>query len=257
MALQLENCVVMVTGGASGLGEATVKHCVKIGAKVAILDLNAEAGIKLSQEIGEKAYFFEANITDEKIVRNAITKIIQTFGEIHVLVNSAGIALPQKVLTKDSVHLLEIFNEVIQVNLVGTFNVLRLVAEKMALNKPTVEGERGVIINTASVAAFEGQIGQAAYSASKGGLISMTLPIARKLAVYGIRVVTIAPGAFQTPLFSLLPQEVINRIIETTPFPKRMGYPEEYAKLVQSIVENPMLNGTTIRLDGSIRMGPK
>ena len=186
----------------------------------------------------------------------AIDQTVARFGAIHALVNCAGIGLPQKVLSKRGVQPLASFKKVIEVNLVDTFNVLRLAAEKMAANEPGPEGERGVIINTASAATFEGQIGQASYSASKGGVVSMTLPIARELAAHGIRVVTIAPGVFETPMFKHIPEEVRQKLIQAIPFSHRLGDPAEYARLVQGIVENPMLNGTTIRLDGALRMGP-
>jgi len=252
----LKDSVFVVTGGASGLGEAVVRKCTELGGKAAIFDLNKEAGEKLAEELKSRAWFMEANVTSETSVKEALDKTIDTFGGIHVLVNCAGIGLPKKVLGRKGVHLLDSFREVVEVNLVGTFNVLRLAAEKMSANEPDEEGERGVIINTASVAAFEGQVGQASYSASKGGVASMTLPVARELAEHGIRVVTIAPGVFDTPMFKHLPEEVRKRLEEETPFPGRLGNPSEYAHLVKSIVENPMINGTTFRLDGAIRMPP-
>lgn len=252
-----EGSVFMVTGGASGLGEAAVRRCIERGGSAAILDLNPEKGNRLAGEFGGRAIFCEVDVTDEKSVQDAVELTVKRFGSIRGLVNCAGIGLPQKVLSRKGVASLKSFQDVIAVNLVGTFNVVRLVAEKMAANKTDENGERGVIINTASVAAFDGQIGQASYSASKGGVVSMTLPLARELAAHGIRVVTIAPGVFETPMFAELPVEIKDNLIKITPFPKRLGRPAEYAALVESIVENPMLNGETIRLDGAIRMEPK
>jgi 3-hydroxyacyl-CoA dehydrogenase/3-hydroxy-2-methylbutyryl-CoA dehydrogenase len=251
-------CVAIVTGGASGLGEATVRSIVANGGKVAILDLSEELGAKLAEELGrDQAIFIKADVTNESEIQQALNQTVEAFGGLHVAVNCAGIGAAQKVLNKDKPHDLGTFTKIIQVNLIGTFNMTRLAAKKMTANSPNEEGERGVIINTASVAAFDGQIGQAAYSASKGGIVGMTLPIARELARHGIRNVTIAPGLFDTPLFSTLPEEARAALGATVPFPSRLGYPKEFAQLAQSIIENPMLNGETIRLDGAIRMSPK
>lgn len=255
--MEIRNITAVVTGGASGLGEATVRKIVSEGGKAVILDLSEERGNNLAQELGENTYFFQTDVTDESSVRAALDKAVETMGNIHVLVNCAGIGAAEKTFGKRGVHDLGSFSKVIQVNLIGTFNVIRLAAEKMAENEPNESYERGVIINTASVAAFDGQIGQAAYSASKGGITGMTLPIARDLSSLGIRVMTIAPGLFETPLFASLPDKARKALGEMTPFPSRLGYPEEYALLASSIMENPMLNGETIRLDGAIRMQPR
>ncbi len=249
--------VAIVTGGASGLGKATVELLIREGAKVSILDLVEEAGEKLASELGEGVLFVKADVTDEESVQVAVDKTVDAFGGIHFVVNCAGIGIPGKVLGKKGPMPLSQFNKILQVNLVGTFNVIRLAAVKMVENEPNEDGERGVIINTASVAAFEGQIGQPAYSASKGGVVGMTLPIAREFADYGIRVVTIAPGIFDTPMLGQLPEKVRDALGKMVPFPKRLGRPSEYSKLVQHIIENPMLNGEVIRLDGAIRMQPK
>ncbi|SER86904.1 3-hydroxyacyl-CoA dehydrogenase [Psychrobacillus sp. OK032] len=256
--MNITNSIAVVTGGSSGLGEAVVTLIVENGGKAAIFDLSEEKGISLVEKFGsDNVVFLKTNVSNEADVQEALNQTVEKFGSINVLVNCAGIGTPQRVVGREGVHSLEDFNKTIQVNLVGTFNVIRLAAEKMFSNTPNEEGERGVIINTASVAAFEGQIGQAAYSASKGGIVSMTLPIAREFAKQGIRVMTIAPGLIETPLFDTLSKEARRSLEETIPFPSRLGYPSEYAKLVQSIVENPMLNGETIRLDGAIRMQPK
>lgn len=255
--MEIKNCVALVTGGASGLGEATVKKIVARGGKAVILDFAEEKGNKLAAELGESVFFAKTDVSDEASVRAAVDKAVETFGGVHIVVNCAGVGIAQKVVSKKGPHDLAVFTKVIQVNLIGTFNVIRLAAEKMTGNTPNQEGERGVIINTASVAAFEGQIGQVAYSASKGGVVSMTLPIARELASYGIRVMTIAPGLIDTPMFDSLPDNVRKALGAMVPFPSRLGYPEEFALLAQSIIENPMLNGSTIRLDGAIRMQPR
>ncbi len=255
--MTINKYVAVVTGGASGLGEATVRNLVSNGIKTAILDLDNNNGLKISNELGERVLFLEADVTSADSLQEALDKVVDTFGGLHVAVNCAGVAVPHKVLSKKGPHDLNVFSRTIQVNLVGTFNVIRLAAEKMADNVPNSVGERGVIINTSSVAAFEGQIGQAAYSASKGGVISMTLPIARELAGLGIRVVTIAPGLFETPMLQSLPDSAREALGKMVPFPSRLGKPSEFALLVQQIVENPMLNGSTIRLDGAIRMQPR
>ncbi|MBA4602673.1 3-hydroxyacyl-CoA dehydrogenase [Thermoactinomyces mirandus] len=255
--MNLKNRVALVTGGASGLGEATVRRIVSEGGMAVIVDLSEEKGEKLRAELGEKTVFLRADVTDETEVKQVVQQIGDRFGQLDILVNCAGIAIAEKVLSRKGSHALSSFAKLIEVNLIGTFNVIRITVEKMAANRPNEEGERGVIVNTASVAAFEGQIGQAAYSASKGGIAAMTLPIARELARYGIRVMAIAPGLFDTPLFASLPEEARDSLGKMVPFPSRLGLPDEFARLVQSIVENPMLNGETIRLDGAIRMQPK
>lgn len=256
--MKLKDTVVLVTGGASGLGEATVTRIVENGGYAAILDLSEEKGAALVEKLGsDRVLFVKTNVTSEDDVVSAINQTIEKFGAIHVAVNCAGIGVGERVVGKDKPHDLGKFTKVIQVNLIGTFNVIRLAAEKMTQNTPNENGERGVIISTASVAAFEGQIGQAAYSASKGGVVGMTLPIARELARHGIRNVTIAPGLIDTPLFGGLPEPARQALGAMVPFPPRLGYPSEYAMLATSIIENPMLNGDTIRLDGAIRMQPK
>lgn len=255
--MKIENSVAVVTGGASGLGEATVREIVSQGGKAIILDLAEEKGISLAEELGDNVYFVKTNVTDESSVQAALDKAVELFGNVHVLVNCAGVGIAEKTFGSKGKHDLSTFSKVIQVNLIGTFNVIRLTAEKMAENEPNESGERGVIINTSSVAAYEGQIGQVAYSASKGGIVGMTLPIARDLSPLGIRVMTIAPGLFETPLFDSLPDEAKQALGKMTPFPKRLGYPAEYAHLTKSILENPMLNGEIIRLDGAIRMQPR
>ncbi|WP_019155589.1 3-hydroxyacyl-CoA dehydrogenase [Robertmurraya massiliosenegalensis] len=256
--MKLHNIVALVTGGASGLGEATVTRIVEHGGYVAILDVAEEKGMALVEKLGsERTLYIETDVTSEEQVLHAIRKTIEKFGALHAVINCAGIGIAKKVLGREEPHDLSTFSKVIQVNLIGTFNVIRLAAEKMIANTPNEEGERGVIISTASVAAFEGQIGQAAYSASKGGVVGMTLPIARELAKYGIRNVSIAPGLIDTPMFESLPTSAKEALGAMVPFPKRLGYPAEYAMLATSIIENPMLNGDTIRLDGAIRMQPK
>lgn len=255
--MKMSEVKAIVTGGASGLGEATVRNIIKQGGKAAILDLSEERGQKLVEELGESAVFVKTDVSSEQDVSNAVSKALDSFGFINSVVNCAGIGIAAKLLSRKGVHSLEMFSKVISINLIGTFNVIRLASEQMMNNEPNEWGEKGVIINTASVAAFDGQIGQAAYSASKGGVVGMTLPIARELAAYGIRVMTIAPGLFHTPMFDSLPAEARDSLGKMVPFPQRLGYPEEYAHLAESIITNPMLNGETIRLDGAIRMQPK
>src|SRR6266516_1585027 len=257
ITMELEDKGVLVTGGASGLGEACVRLLSQAGAKVVIADLNSDAGIALSTEhshTGFSTLFVKTDVTDEESMRAAVRDALETFGSLHVLINCAGIGIAERVVGKNGPHDLRSFSKVIQVNLIGTFNAIRLVAAEMAENVPNEEGERGVIINTASVAAFDGQIGQAAYSASKGGIVGMTLPIARELARFGIRVMTIAPGLFDTPLLAGLPEPARMSLGQQVPFPQRLGRPGEYAALAKHIVENQMLNGEVIRLDGGIRM---
>ncbi|MFJ7308892.1 3-hydroxyacyl-CoA dehydrogenase [Peribacillus frigoritolerans] len=256
--MNVNGAVAIVTGGASGLGEATVNQLVNSGAKAVIFDMSDEKGNALVEQLGsDRVLFVKTDVTNEAEVQQALNQAVEKFGNFQIVVNCAGTGIAEKVLGKEKVHELDAFNRIIQINLVGTFNVLRLAAEKMISNTSNTGGECGVIINTASVAAFDGQIGQAAYSASKGGVVGMTLPIARELARYGIRVMTIAPGLFETPLFSTLDEKARQALGAMVPFPPRLGYPSEFGLLVQSIVENPMLNGETIRLDGAIRMAPK
>lgn len=256
--MELKKVVALVTGGASGLGEATVRRVVQQGGKAVIADLQADRAEKLIEELGsDKVKFVKTDVASAEDGQRAVNEAIESFGKVNVLVNCAGIAIGERTVSRRGAHRLDSFKKVIDVNLVGTFNMIRLAAEKMQENEPTADGERGVIINTASVAAFDGQIGQAAYSASKGAVAGMTLPVARDLSQLGIRVMTIAPGLFETPLFAQLPDEAKVSLGKMTPFPQRLGYPEEYAQLAQSIIENSMLNGETIRLDGAIRMQPK
>ena len=255
--MEISNKVALITGGASGLGLATAETLLDAGAKIMLLDLNEDNAKSAVEKLGSNASYVIANVTDESSVQSAVDKTVEVFGGLNVVVNCAGIGSASKTVGKNGAHPLDYFKTVVDINLNGTFNVLRLAAVAMADNEPNEDGECGVIINTASVAAFDGQIGQAAYSASKGGVVGMTLPIARDLARMGIRINTIAPGIFDTPLMGMAPDAVRNPLIEMTQFPKRLGIPSEYAALAKHMVENPFLNGETIRLDGAIRMQPK
>ena len=255
--MKIEGCKAIVTGGASGLGEACVRSLAACGAQAAILDMSVERGEMLASSLGENVIFLQTDVCSEESVRAAVDKAVDAFGGLDVALNCAGVADPGKVLSKRGPLPLALFNKVIQINLVGTFNVLRLASEKMLANIPSEDGERGVVINTASIAAFDGQIGQAAYSSSKAGIVGMTLPVAREFADHGIRVLAIAPGIFSTPMITCMPQEVQDSLGKMIPFPKRLGKPEEYAALVRHIIENPMLNGEVIRLDGAVRMAAK
>ncbi|WP_330115345.1 3-hydroxyacyl-CoA dehydrogenase [Pseudomonas sp. JS3066] len=255
--MRIENSVFLVTGGSSGLGLATARELVGQGGKVVLVDINADAGNARAEELGANARFVKADITREEDARAAVAVAVEAFGGLHGLVNCAGVAPAEKIIGRNGAHGLDSFARTISINLVGSFNMLRLAAEAMAQGEPNAEGERGVIINTASVAAFDGQIGQAAYSASKSGVVGMTLPIARELARHGIRVMCIAPGIFETPMMAGMPQEVRDSLGASVPFPPRLGRPAEYAALVRHIVENAMLNGEVIRLDGAIRMTAK
>ena len=255
--MDIRNSVFLVTGGASGLGEATVRMAVANGGKAVIADMQAEAGEKIATELGANVRSIKCDVTSEADGKAAVAFALKEFGSIQVLVNCAGIGVAERTIGKDAPHDLGRFTRVISINLIGTFNMIRLAAEAMAKGTPNADGERGVIISTASVAAFDGQIGQAAYSASKGGIVGMTLPIARDLSRNGIRVCTIAPGLFLTPMLLGLPKEAQDSLGKQVPFPPRLGRPSEYAQLARSIVENAMLNGETIRLDGAIRMAPK
>jgi 3-hydroxyacyl-CoA dehydrogenase/3-hydroxy-2-methylbutyryl-CoA dehydrogenase len=255
--VELDAASALIAGGASGLGEATARALAGAGARVTIADLNAEKGEALAAELGETASFVEADVTDPAAVSAAVEKAAAGGGGLRVSVCCAGIGWAERVAHKRGPHDLELFSNVVKVNLIGTFNVLRLAAAAMSENEPDGEGERGVCVNTASIAAFDGQIGQVAYAASKGGIVGMTLPAARDMASRGVRVVTIAPGLFDTPLLAALPEEARTALGAGSPFPSRLGRPEEYARLVGQIVANPMLNGETIRLDGALRMAPK
>lgn len=253
--MQIKNSVFLVTGGASGLGAATARMAALEGGKVVIADMQAEAGARLASEIG--ARFVKCDVASESDGQAAVALALKEFGGLHVLVNCAGIATAERTVGKEAPHSLASFSRIVNVNLIGTFNMIRLAAHAMVQAVPNASGERGVIVNTASVAAFDGQIGQAAYSASKGGIVGMTLPIARDLSRSGIRVCTIAPGIFETPMLAALPKEAQDSLGKQVPFPSRLGRPAEYAQLVRSIVEIEMLNAETIRLDGAIRMAPK
>jgi NAD(P)-dependent dehydrogenase (short-subunit alcohol dehydrogenase family) len=255
--MQISNASAVITGGASGLGRATAERLLAGGGRVVLLDLARSAGADVAKELGERALFAPADVTSAEDVAAALEAAVARFGALHVLVNCAGIGAADKTFGKRGAADLAGFARVIQVNLIGTFNCIRLAAAHMAKNAPNAEGERGVIVNTASVAAFDGQIGQAAYSASKGGIVGMTLPIARDLAELGIRVCTIAPGLFDTPLLAGLPEPARVSLGKQVPFPPRLGRPAEYGALAAHIVENAMLNGETIRLDGAIRMQPR
>ena len=255
--MKLAGSAFVVTGGASGLGAGTARMIVAAGGRVVIADLREAEGAALARELGPSARFVRCDVTDEASARAAVRTATGTWGALQGLVNCAGIVHAERVVGKDGPHTLAGFQRAVAINLVGTFNLIRLAAQAMASAEPNDEGERGVIVNTASVAAYDGQIGQAAYAASKAGVVGMTLPIARELAKNGIRVVSIAPGIFETPMLAGLPADVQASLGKMVPFPPRMGRPSEFAALVRAIVENPMLNGETIRLDGAIRMAPK
>ena len=253
--MQLKGSVFLVTGGGSGLGAATARMAIDNGAKVVIADV--QDGSKYAAELGANARYIKTDVTSEADGKAAVEFAVKEFGALNVLVNCAGIAIGEKTIGKTGPHALASFTRVITINLIGTFNMIRLAAETMAKGQPNASGERGVIVNTASVAAYDGQIGQAAYSASKGGVVGMTLPIARDLSRDGIRVMTIAPGIFETPMLLGMPKEIQDALGKMVPFPSRLGRAPEYAALARHIVENEMLNGETIRLDGAIRMAPK
>lgn len=255
--MDLRGSVFLVSGGASGLGAATARMVAGAGGRVVLADLKADEGAALAKELGAQARFVRCDVTDEASGTAAVQAAVEAFGGLHGLVNCAGIVHAERIVGKDGPHTLAGFQRAIAINLVGTFNLIRLAAQAMERNQPNGEGERGVIVNTASVAAFDGQIGQAAYAASKAAVVGMTLPVARELARQGIRVMTIAPGIFETPMMASLTPEVQASLGRMVPFPPRLGRPAEFARLVRAIVENPMLNGETIRLDGAIRMAPK
>lgn len=255
--MHLESSIFIVTGGSSGLGAATVRRFHAGGARVVIADVNVEQGQSLAAELGDKVTFQKTDVTSEADAQAAVQAATSKFGGLHGLVNCAGIGPAERVLGKQGPHRFELFTRVININLVGTFNMIRLACVAMAAGEANAAGERGVIVNTASVAAWDGQIGQAAYAASKGGIVAMTLPIARELARNGIRVCSIAPGIFHTPMLAAMPADVQDALAKSVPFPPRLGRPEEYAALAQHIVENEMLNGETIRLDGALRMAAR
>ena len=255
--MQLAKHTFLITGGASGLGEATARHFAAAGGNVVIADLNVAAGEALAKELGKGAVFQQTDVTSPESAQGAVDAARSKFGGLHGLVSCAGILAGSRIVGREGPHDLALFSKVIQVNLIGTFNVLRLAAAAMTANSPNEEGERGVIINTASVSVFEGQIGQAAYAASKGGVASMTLPAARELAKFGIRVVAIAPGVFETAMMQGAPPAVKESLESQCPFPPRLGRPAEFAQFAQHIVENIMFNGAILRLDGAIRMEAK
>jgi NAD(P)-dependent dehydrogenase (short-subunit alcohol dehydrogenase family) len=255
--VQIKDSVFIVTGGASGLGGATARMLVAGGGKVVIADLKEAEGNALAAELGANARFARTDVTDEASGKAAVAAAVQSFGTIHGLVNCAGVVHGERILGKDGIHALASFARVVNINLIGSFNLTRLAAEQMAKNAPNAGGERGVIVYTASVAAFDGQIGQPAYSASKAGLVGMTLPVARELARVGVRVMTIAPGIFETPMVGQIPPDIAESLGKMVPFPPRLGKPAEFASLVREIIGNEMLNGEVIRLDGAIRMAPK
>ncbi|HHY54636.1 MAG TPA: 3-hydroxyacyl-CoA dehydrogenase [Chloroflexi bacterium] len=255
--MEIAGKTFLITGGASGLGAATAQLLVDRGGEVVLVDLNQTAGEQMVAALGDRARFARADVASEEEIKAAVALAVEVFGGLHGVINCAGIAIAEKVLSKRGVHDLGAFTRVLQVNLIGAFNVIRLAVAAIAQNPPGASGERGVIINTASVAAFDGQIGQAAYAASKGGVAAMTLPLARDLASLGIRVMTIAPGIFATPMLAGLPEAAQASLAQQVPFPARLGQPSEFAALAAHIIENQMLNGEVIRLDGAIRMGPK
>ena len=255
--MKFENSTFIVTGGASGLGEATVRRFHAAGANVVIADLNVERGEKLAAELGSRAVFARTDVTSDADGQACLAKALASFGGLQGLVNCAGVGTPEKVLGKNGPQPLANFAKTVGINLIGSFNMLRLAADAMSKGNPNAAGERGVIVNTASVAAYDGQIGQPAYAASKAGVVGLTLPAARELARFGIRVCTIAPGLFFTPMMESLPAEVQESLAKSVPFPPRLGRPDEYAQMAAHIVENEMLNGETIRLDGALRMAPK
>jgi NAD(P)-dependent dehydrogenase (short-subunit alcohol dehydrogenase family) len=255
--MQIANHVFLVTGGASGLGAATARLLVSEGGSVVIADTNRAAGEALAAELGPSARFALTDVTSEPDAQAAIDLALSAFGHLHSLVNCAGVAPSERVVGREGPHRLETFARTVSINLIGTFNMIRVAAAAIAKEPPGYDGERGVIVNSASIAAYDGQIGQAAYAASKGGVVALTLPIARELARFGIRVVTIAPGVFATPMVADFSPEVQDALAKSVPFPARLGQPAEFAALVQHICENPMLNGETIRLDGALRMAPR
>ncbi len=252
--MKIEKCTGVISGGASGLGEACVRMLVKAGANAAILDLDEERGEKVSSELGDAVTYVKTDVSDGSSVEAAMDHAVDAFGAIHFAISCAGTDTPRRVVGKDGPVRIEDFNRIIQINLIGTMNVIRLAASKMTNNTPNEDGEKGVIINTASIAAFDGQMGQAAYSASKAGIVGMTLPIAREFASYGIRILTIAPGLFQTPMMSILSDKVRDSLQQSIPFPKRFGHADDFAGFVKHIFENASFNGETIRLDHALRM---
>ncbi len=252
--MDIRNCTALITGGASGLGAATAHALSERGARVVLCDIRKDVGQAHVAKLSGDALFVETDVTSESSVEAAVTRAVEAFGGIQVAVNCAGILKGERILGKNSIHRLDVFRQVIEVNLVGTFNVLRLAASTMSQNSPSDDGERGVIVATSSIASVEGQVGQAAYAASKAGVSGLVLPAARELSRFGIRVCAISPGVFDTAMLAAMPDELRAALAAQVPFPQRLGRPDEYASLVVSIIENRMLNGTTIRLDGAMRM---
>ncbi len=255
--MEIRNRTALVTGGASGLGAATVRRLVASGGKAAIFDLQEEKGQELAAELGRSALFIRTDVTSEENVNESIEQAKSHFGDLHFCINAAGTGWSERTVSRKGPHSIPIFEQIVRLNLVGTFNVASKAAFAMSGNTPDETGERGVIVNVSSTAAFDGQIGQAAYAASKGAVAGLTLPMARDLSGLGIRVVTIAPGLFNTPLLSLLPPEAMQALNDSVPFPKRIGNPEEFAHLVEHVLRNTYINGEVIRLDGALRMAPK
>ncbi len=255
--MEIEGKTVLVTGGASGLGRATARRLHGAGARVVVLDIDARRGESLVEELASDALFVRADVADGSAVQEAVAKALERFGALHAAVSCAGVVWGERILGREGPHGLESFVRVLTVNLVGTFNIMRLAASAMMRNEPDRNGERGVIVNTSSVAAFEGQVGQAAYATSKGGVASLTLPAARELGRHGIRVVAVAPGVFDTPMMEAVPESFAASLKKQIPFPPRFGEPEEYASLVEHIIANPMMNGAVVRIDGALRMPPR
>jgi len=255
--MRIEGKTFITTGGASGLGRAAAEAILGAGGNVLLLDVNDEVGRATAQTLGDRACFVRADVTNEAEVQAAVDEAVTHFGGLHGVVNAAGIGPAAKVLGKNGPHALDLFEKTIRINLTGTFNVIRLAAAAIAKNTPEASGERGVIVNTASIAAYDGQIGQPAYAASKAGIVGLTLPVAREFAALGIRVVTIAPGIFDTPLLAALPEAARVSLGQQVPFPSRLGRPAEYGALARHVIENEMLNGEVIRLDGALRMAPR
>jgi NAD(P)-dependent dehydrogenase (short-subunit alcohol dehydrogenase family) len=255
--MEIKNRTALITGGASGLGEATVRRIVNVGGNAVIFDVQQDKANALAAELGSRVLYCLTDVTKEESVNESIAKAREHFGGIHFCVNAAGTGWVERTISKNGPHSLPMFEQILRLNLLGTFNVASKAAFAMSTNEPNEKGERGVIVNVSSTAAFDGQIGQAAYAASKGAVVGMTLPMARDLSGLGIRVVTIAPGLFNTPLLSMLPQEALKALNSSVPFPKRIGEPEEFALLAEQIFLNPYLNGEVIRLDGALRMAPK
>jgi NAD(P)-dependent dehydrogenase (short-subunit alcohol dehydrogenase family) len=255
--MKIEGNTFLVTGGGSGLGAASAEALAERGARVVVADISGEAARAQADKLGADARAVACDVADERAVMSAIAAVSETFAWLHGVVHCAGVGAARKVVSPSGPHALDLFESVLRINLTGTFNVMRLAADAMRRQEPSASGERGVIINTASVAAFDGQLGQVAYAASKGGVVSMTLPAARELSRYGIRVVTIAPGVFDTPMLAMLPESTRQALAAQVPFPQRLGRPDEFASLARHIIENEMINGETIRLDGALRMSAK